>query len=227
MQRLISVLVLGGVLALGIGAAYVVKPEWFMAGDSEGMEPPREIADGKALESLLSGAPFVHPGDTDGPVLYVIGFRSCPPCLAFKEAEYARLLADGADVRWLTYARKDRPDGTVRSKPGERAMVAEIARTRDYALWQRWYAVSPETFYEAEPLPPSADGDATREALLNAERARVDALADLMAAQGWDLFIPAMFWRDRTSGKWMVYVGYEAEGFAAVRASLFGTRPAG
>ena len=106
-------------------------------------------------------------------------------------------------------------------------MVAEIARTRDYALWQRWYAVSPETFYEAEPLPPSADGDPTREALLNAERARVDALADLMAAQGRDLFIPAMFWRDRTSGKWMVYVGYEAEGFAAVRASLFGTRPAG
>ena len=99
MQRLISVLVLGGLLALAIGAAYVVKPEWFMAGDSEGMEPPREIADGKALESLLDGAPFVHPGDTDGPVLYVIGFRSCPSCLAaprrWRGCALAHLCAQG------------------------------------------------------------------------------------------------------------------------------------
>lgn len=170
------------------------------------------------LAALLSAAPFV-PGNGGARVLYTVGFRSCPDCIALKKAMYERFAAAGVDVRKIVYARADR-DGKPRSKPGERAMVAEIALTRDPALYERWFVTDPDAFYATEKLPPAADGDAARMALVDAGRALVEQLSGICEANGVDMAVPALFWQE--DGVWQVYVGFEPQRFEAVAARIAG-----
>lgn len=162
------------------------------------------------LGSLLQGAGWVHKGD-GGMVLYDVGFRSCPDCVVQRLAAFPALEAAGIDIRSILYARPDSADGKPRSKPGERAMVAELWKTRDYALYERWYETDPATFYESEPLPPSADDGGERAALVEKGRAFVDNLRGILKDNGLDLYVPALFWQE--SGQWMVYIGYDRRTF--------------
>lgn len=170
------------------------------------------------IVSLFESAAWVHRGDT-GPVLYVVSFRSCPTCLAFKEAEFRGLEDAGVDVRWIIYARRDR-EGRERSSPAERAVQAELALTRDWSLFEDWYAVDPATYYATADLPPMAEGDPAREAAVEEARAFVERLSDLYAENNVDLYIPTLLWQEGDA--WNTYVGYEETSFAPVRAALTG-----
>lgn len=172
------------------------------------------------IAAIYENAPWVSAGN-DGPVLYVISFRSCPTCLAFKEAELHGLMDAGVDVRWIIYARRNR-EGRERSSPAERAVQAELWLTRDWHLFEEWYAVDPSVYYETADLPPLADGDPVREAAVEEARALVDTLADLYDENEIDLYIPALLWQE--DGEWRTYVGYEETSFAPVRETLTGTR---
>ena len=46
------------------------------------------------LEGALEAAPFIGPGRS-GPTLYLVTFRDCPPCIAYKRAEFPKLEAMG------------------------------------------------------------------------------------------------------------------------------------
>jgi len=162
------------------------------------------------LGVLLEGAGWVHDGTGRVPV-YTVGFRSCPDCVAQKEGAYAKMAAAGADIRRIIYARADSAEGKPRSKPGERAMVAELWKTRDFALYQRWFVTDPATFYETETLPPDADSDPERAALVQKSRAFMAALNNILKVNGIETFVPAIFWQE--DGDWYVYIGYNPETF--------------
>ena len=159
---------------------------------------------------LLEGAGWVHDGTGRVPV-YTVGFRSCPDCVAQKEGAYAKMAAAGADIRRIIYARADSAEGKPRSKPGERAMVAELWKTRDFALYQRWFVTDPATFYETETLPPDADSDPERAALVQKSRAFMATLNNILKVNGIETFVPAIFWQE--DGDWFVYIGYNPETF--------------
>lgn len=162
------------------------------------------------LGTLLQGAGWVHKGDARI-VLYDVGFRSCPDCVVQRLAAFPALEAAGIDIRSILYARPDSADGKPRSRPGERAMVAELWKSRDYALYERWYETDPATFYETEILPPSADDGGERAALVERSRGFVASLRDILKANGLELYVPALFWQE--NGQWMVYIGYDRETF--------------
>lgn len=181
--------------------------------EEEVMPAPVEVTVQTAeLAAMLEGASFVHKGN-GGTALYLVEFRSCPTCLELKAEQYDNMNALGIDMRFIMYARADR-EGKPRSKPGERAMVAELWMNRDFALWERWYTVDPDTFYETETLPPPADGDAARGALVEQSRQIVRDLAALLEANGVDMAIPALFWQH--DGKWMTYIGYDKAVFESL-----------
>lgn len=165
---------------------------------------------GEELGKLLESAGWVHNGKGRVP-LYTVGFRSCPDCVAQHEGAYAKLEEAGADIRKILYARADSADGKPRSKPGERAMIAELWKTRDYALYERWYETDPATFYETEPLPPDADSDPARAAYVQKSRDFIKTLSELLAANGVETFVPAIFWQE--NGIWQVYIGYDPNTF--------------
>lgn len=170
------------------------------------------------VAALFENAPWVSAGN-EGPALYVLSFRSCPTCLAFKEGEQDALMEAGVDMRWLIYARRDR-EGRERSSTEERAVQAELWLTRDWHLFQDWYYSDPDTFYVTTQLPPVAEEDPIRAAAVEEARALVDTLADLYAEDGIDLAIPTLLWQQ--DGVWTTYVGYDEESFALVRAYLTG-----
>ena len=191
-----------------------------VAGEEEA-DPPRPFAvEARAQElgRLLEAAPFVHKGNLNGPALYMVSFRTCPTCLAFKAGEKDALEAAGVDLRVIVYARADR-EGKARSRPEERALVAELALNRDYALYEAWHAKpNPEQFYQTAELPPGADGAPVRAALVEEGRALVEALAQIVADNDQDLAIPSLFWQDGDT--WHGYIGYNEDTFAPIRARL-------
>ena len=168
---------------------------------------------GDELGALLEGAGWVHDGSGRLP-LYTVGFRSCPDCIALKEGAYAKMAEAGADIRRILYARADNAEGKPRSRPGERAMVAELWKTRDFALYERWFVTDPATFYETETLPPDADSDPQRAAYVQKGRDVIKALSDILASNGVETFVPAIFWQEK--GVWQVYIGYDPATFDAI-----------
>jgi hypothetical protein len=168
------------------------------------------------LGALLMPAPVVSHGRA-GPALYVISFRACPTCSAFYDRESAALEAAGIELRNFVYARRDK-DSEVRSSPEERAVVSELALARDAALFDAWMKGRDEDFYRATKLPPWAESSPQRAAAIEAGRTLVDHLTTILAANGQDLAIPALFWRE--GGAWRGYIGYDPTTFGEVRSGL-------
>lgn len=210
------------VLTLGMSEV-LTRPAQSASPEPEGLSAPAVLSQRDAdiwlaLERSSWIAERDHSVKSNGKIVYAVTFRSCPTCAAFKAAEHDVLLKAGVEIRWVLYARRDR-DGKARSKPGERAMVAELWLTRNPGLMNRWWAADDlDAFYQTETLPPSADGDARREGALAQSRALVDTLSGLLKDNKLDMAIPALFWREGTKTK--AYIGYTASGFAPARAYL-------
>lgn len=190
---------------------------------SEGLRAPAVISvRADDIWRTLEGASWVSARDpsvkANGKIVYAITFRSCPTCAAFKAAEYDGLMKSGVEVRWIMYARRDR-DGKPRSKPGERAMIAELWLRRDKDLLNAWWAAEDlDSFYVSSAVPPAAEGDPRRQGALAQSRALVDRLSGLLKENSLEMAIPALIWRE--AGKTKVYIGYTSEGFAPGRAFL-------
>lgn len=208
LARLAAALLL---IPAALAADPAAKPE--TNPDEAAAAPVALTVRGDELGALLDGAGWVHKGDGRVP-LYTVGFRSCPDCVAQHEGAYAKMEAAGADIRRIVYARADNAEGKSRSKPGERAMVAELWKSRDYALYERWYETDPATFYETETLPPDADSDPERAAYVEKGRAFIEKLDEILAANGVETFVPAIFWQEK--GVWQVYIGYDPATFDAI-----------
>lgn len=144
------------------------------------------------VQQLLDGARWVSEG-TGGRPVYVIAYRESPAFERWRNEEMPKLVAGGADLRIILFARADH-QGQVLSTAAERATVAELWLTRDWDLYQRWMA-SPVQSWTATQLPP-ADGDMARTAVVEAGRRFIDELGDTLARSSVPLRYPLIIWRD-------------------------------
>lgn len=170
------------------------------------------------ISKLLEGAGWVTGGG-NGPILYVVSFRSCPDCIRFKAEEAPGLRKAGVQIREIIVTRRDK-NGLVRSTPAERSTVAELWLNRDWSLAERWRAVPIDAW--TAPGLPAADGDAAREAVVEAGRQTVDDLRPLLKANGMEFFYPMLVWWT-PDGRMKACACEKPQSFAYVRKDLGAT----
>lgn len=176
---------------LGLTALCLVASALFLWWRQDLRWRPRDLkTEGPEIARLLEGAGWVSPG-LNGPTLYMVSFRSCPACLAFKARAFPALQAAGVDTRVIEIAQRDSGD-TPRSTPQERATVAELWIGRRWALLQAWERVPPAA-WTAPGIAP-ADGDPARTAAVEAGRRLVDRLEPLLARNGVSFAYPTLVW---------------------------------
>jgi glutaredoxin len=152
---------------------------------------PKTITKNQAeITKVLESSGWVSPG-LAGPKLYILSFRSCPDCIAFKRTYFARLHAAQVDTRVIEIARKDYK-GVPKSTPVERATVAELWVNRSWALAENWDN-TPIDAWKAEGIAP-ADGDVARTAVIEAGRKTVEDLSTLLKPNGVTLAYPTLIW---------------------------------
>ncbi len=167
------------------------------------------------ITKILEQSGWVSPG-LGGPKLYMIGFRSCPDCIRFKETEWPGLHAASVDTRLIEVARADK-DGISHSTPAERSTVAELWVNRSWALAQRWEDV-PVDAWKAEGIIP-ADTDVARSAVVEAGRKMVTDLRPLLKDNGINFAYPTLIWWTK-DGKMRGCACEKAETYRFVRSEL-------
>lgn len=148
------------------------------------------------ISNLLQRSGWVSPGNK-GPVLYEIGFRSCPDCIRLRLEEFPKYQEAGVDTRVILIARRDH-NGLSKSTPAERATVAELWFNRSWSLLDKWQS-TPVDAWTAPGVKP-ADGDAARTAVVEQGRLLVDQITPLLAANGVDndgFRFPTLVWWDK------------------------------
>jgi hypothetical protein len=163
-----AALVLAVVLA-GLWALWNYELRW---------RPKTIVRHQTEIAQLLQQAGWVSPG-LKGKPLYIVGFRSCPDCVRFRDEEFPGLQAAGVDTRVILIARRDQ-NGLARSTPA------------DWKLLEAWEAVPPQA-WKAVGLPP-ADGDLARTAVVDGGRSMVDRLTPLLKDNGVQFAYPTLIW---------------------------------
>lgn len=198
-------------IALGFGAMALAGGLAALAWRQALGEPQTIAREAEALGAALEGARWA-PSRAEGPVLYLVGFRSCPACMAFKESEGPWLAASGVQVRTILFA----PRG--QASPAEEAAAAELALTRSGRFLNDWFAAPDLAAFAAARALPPPDAAPERAAALAANQATVEALERILKANGVAIAYPALFWRK--DGEWRLMLGYSPEKAASVRAEL-------
>jgi hypothetical protein len=146
-----------------------------------------------AIQRLLEQSSWVSAGGGGEP-LYIIGYRDSAAMQRYETEEAPKLRAAGVEVRIIVFARPDR-EGLSQSTAAERASVAELWLTRDWALYQRWTA-TPVRNWTAAGIP-AADGNLARGAVVEAGRNFVASLSEKLNDEGLQISYPLVIWRDR------------------------------
>jgi len=109
----------------------------------------RIVEETAELETLLAEMPWVSemrdvsPDVSADKVVYQFSFRTCPPCIRFKQEAWPKLETAGVETRLVMTARRSK------STADERTAVVELARTRDWDMAQEWMkANSPKGYYK-------------------------------------------------------------------------------
>lgn len=210
-----SRLLFAGVLLLMLGAGLYSGAVVKRHNDSQPVTLTRDLPQ---LAQALADSHWVSPAIAGDRALYMVSFRSCPYCVQYETLEFPRLQKAGVDTRAILVARTDE-NGVARSTPAERATVAELWRTRDWRLYQRWTAIPVDAWSASSQLPPSADADPGRRAAVEAGRAAVARLTALLHDNGVELHYPTLIWKT-ADGRWRSFVGYDAGAAATIRAEL-------
>ena len=146
-----------------------------------------------AIQRLLDESSWVSAGGGGEP-LYIIGYRESGAMQRYEREEAPKLRAAGIEPRIIVFARPDR-EGLAQSTAAERATVAELWLTRDWALYERWTA-TPVRNWTAAGIP-AADGSLARGAVVKAGRDFVAALTRDLGGTGLKGRYPLIIWRDR------------------------------
>ncbi len=166
----------------------------------------------KELTEALSNGPWVSPG-LPGKALYKIGFRSCGDCINYELTEFEDLHESNIDTRVMLYARREN------SGAAERAIVADLACTREWSIYHRWMEDVPDAYPEIYGMPPAAESSTQRNACLEWGRVVRDRVANVMQQNGWSMEVPALFWRAK-NGDWRVFLGDDERGKRIIRREL-------
>jgi hypothetical protein len=145
------------------------------------------------IQRLLDESSWLSAGGAGEP-LYIIGYRDSAAMQRYERDEVPKLRAAGIEARIVVFARPDR-EGLTQSTAAERATVAELWLTRDWALYQRWTA-TPTSAWSAAGIP-AADGNLARSAVVEAGRAFVSRLSVALKQEGLGTGYPLIVWRDR------------------------------
>lgn len=144
------------------------------------------------IQQLLDASPYLS-AERGGVPIWIVGYRDSAATQAFVGPEADRLRAGGIEPRILLFARPDR-DGVAQSTAAERATVAELWLSRDWALYERWLATSPANWTAAGL--PAADGSAVRTAVVDRSRELSAELSALLKDAGVPTRWPLVLWRD-------------------------------
>jgi hypothetical protein len=199
--------ILSYTIALG-----VVIGGWFIIWDRFDRSPvpskvlparPAVVNEGAdELGALLRNAQWVAPG-LEGGVIYKIGFRQCPDCINFEKSVFPALHERQIDTRVIMYKRAS---GRYESSDAEQRALDTLYRERDWTFFESWMEdANPTFFYENTDMAP-VEGDADAQARIQAAVDTHDQVAEIMAANGWSMERPAMFWQDE-GGRWRVIMG--------------------
>jgi hypothetical protein len=164
------------------------------------------------LSDALTHGPWVSPG-LPGKALYKIGFRSCPDCVNYERTEFEDLHAAGIDTRVILYARRGN------ASPAEEAIIADLACTREWPIYERWMADVPDAYPVVYGMPPAANSSSQRAACLEWGRVVRDRVTDIMQRNGWPMEVPALFWQAE-NGDWRVFLGDDSRGKKLIRREL-------
>lgn len=180
-----------------------------------------EKAAGEEAWALLDAAPWASPveaGATTGPVLYVVGFPSCPSCKLFHRVEAERLIEAGVALRGFVFLLEPDEAGRPRSTPAEEALAAALYEGRSWALYEAWIGRGNQAEAAAANrglAPVREDGAKAGEEGL----ARWAAISRALAAGGGRGFIsPTFVWR--RENKVRVLTGFDAAKAAVLREEI-------
>ena len=195
------------VLGLGLCAAFMTACSGLT------MDAPALTEETAELETLLADMPWVSKkapmedvskGHLGKKVVYQFSFRTCPPCLQFKEDAWPILEEAGIETRLVMTARRRK------STKDERTAVVELARSRDWNMAQAWMrSHSPKGYYKKMTFPVT-DGNASREAELEKIRGQIDLLDDILAINGIEMAYPTVLWQD-AENVWRAEIGYYSD----------------
>jgi hypothetical protein len=143
------------------------------------------------ITQLLKTAGWVSPG-RQGPVLYMISYRSCEDCIRYEAWEFPKLAKAKVDTRVIMIARRDF-NGISKSTPAERATVAELWVNRGWPLHEAWAKARPAAAWTAPGIIP-ADNDTARAAVVEQSRLLVDQLTPLLKDNGIRFAYPTLIW---------------------------------
>lgn len=177
------------------------------------MDAPALTEKTAELETLLAEMPWVSKGvsmedvstpQSDKKIVYQFSFRTCPPCLQFKEDAWPILEEAGIETRLVMTARRRK------STKDERTAVVELARSRDWNMAQAWMkSHSPKGYYKKMTFPVT-DGNVQREAKLEKLRGQIDSLDEILAVNGIEMAYPTVLWQD-AENVWRAEIGYYSE----------------
>lgn len=165
-----------------------------------------------ALADALEHGPWVSPG-LPGKRLYKVGYRTCTDCISYERTEFADLHAAGVDTRVILYARRGE------STAPERAVIADLACTREWPIYKNWMADVPDAYYYHYGVPPAPETDQRRAACLEWGRIVRDRLDVIMAKNHWAMEVPALFWQN-DKGEWRFFLGDNKRGKRLIRREL-------
>jgi hypothetical protein len=180
-------------LAVVIGLAVAGGGYWAYWNFYARFQPVTVARNQAEIQRLLDEASWVSEGGGGQP-LYIIGYRDSAASQRYEREEAGKLRAGGVEVRVVVFARPDK-EGQALSTAPERATVAELWLSRDWSLYQRWTA-TPAANWTAAGIP-AADGNLARSAVVDASRAFVVELTDLLRDAGVPTGYPLVIWRDR------------------------------
>lgn len=129
---------------LAAGAAGLASGVWWRQRD--GGLRAITLKNPKPILAALAASPWVGPM-RGGPILWVMGFRSCPWCTAFERVEAPKFLANDVDVRSFVFPPSNPATGAVTASSEEQAVLAVLYAERQQSLLKDWFASNaPESF---------------------------------------------------------------------------------
>jgi hypothetical protein len=180
-------------LAAVIGLAIAIGGFWAYQHFYARFQPVTVQRNQASIQRLLDESSWISAGGGGQP-LYIIGYRDSAALQRYEREEVPKLRAAGVETRIILFARPDR-EGLAQSTAAERATIAELWLTRDWALYQRWTA-TPVRNWTAAGIP-AADGNLARGAVVEAGRSFAAGLGERLREEGLQTRYPLIIWRDR------------------------------
>jgi hypothetical protein len=187
--------------------------------DYLGASPTVVAVGASQLQAALQDAPALVDNPNDSPTVWLLTSPRCEECRRFENRDLARLQAMGVKVNVIVVAPRDAPGVTA----ADRSLVANLALKREWSVFKACMAtapsLAPKVFEVNAGCAVNAVGDeAVVDGYLEWGRASHDRISAVLAANGADMKLPALFWRRGV--EWRALVGEDPRAVEHVARDL-------